>query len=117
MLYQAYQTQNDLLAPFRLLAQSSSAALWLDQTEGSMVRKMSAAMDVFSRLRLTHARPAYGITSVKVGERELAVTEESILTLPRICINGGRRGYLVGIDPQVCVQLLGAQPVNCALAE
>jgi poly(3-hydroxybutyrate) depolymerase len=82
MLYQAYQTQNDLLAPFRLLAQSSSAALWLDQTEGSMVRKMSAAMDVFSRLRLTHARPAYGITSVKVGERELAVTEESILTLP-----------------------------------
>ena len=82
MLYQAYQTQNDLLAPFRLLAQSSSAALWLDQTEGSLVRKMSAAMDVFSRLRLTHARPAYGITSVKVGERELAVTEESILTLP-----------------------------------
>ena len=82
MLYQAYQTQNDLLAPFRLLAQSSSAALWLDQTEGSLVRKMSAAMDVFSRLRLTHARPAYGITSVKVGERELAVTEENILTLP-----------------------------------
>jgi Cys-tRNA(Pro) deacylase len=43
--------------------------------------------------------------------------EETILELPRICINGGRRGYLVGIDPQVCVQLLGAQPVNCALAE
>ena len=43
--------------------------------------------------------------------------EESILALPRICINGGRRGYLVGMDPQVCVQLLGAQPVNCALAE
>ena len=43
--------------------------------------------------------------------------EESILALPRICINGGRRGYLVGIDPQVCVQLLAARPVNCALAE
>ena len=43
--------------------------------------------------------------------------EETILALPRICINGGRRGYLVGIDPQVCVQLLHAQPVNCALAE
>ena len=43
--------------------------------------------------------------------------EETILALPRICINGGRRGYLVGIDPQVCVRLLGAQPVNCALAE
>jgi Cys-tRNA(Pro) deacylase len=43
--------------------------------------------------------------------------EETILALPRICINGGRRGYLVGIDPQVCAQLLGATPVACALAE
>ena len=43
--------------------------------------------------------------------------EASILGLPRILINGGRRGYLVGLDPQVCVTLLGAQPVNCALAD
>ncbi|MGR4870977.1 aminoacyl-tRNA deacylase [Variovorax sp. LARHSF232] len=43
--------------------------------------------------------------------------ESSILTLPRIVINGGRRGYLVGIEPQACVQLLGAKPVQCALAE
>ena len=41
--------------------------------------------------------------------------EEGILALPRIVINGGRRGYLVGIDPQVCVRLLGARPVQCAL--
>ncbi|MGE0497953.1 MAG: aminoacyl-tRNA deacylase [Ramlibacter sp.] len=43
--------------------------------------------------------------------------EQTILALPRIAINGGRRGYLVGIDPQVCVQLLAARPVQCALAE
>ncbi|MBG6073565.1 MULTISPECIES: aminoacyl-tRNA deacylase [unclassified Polaromonas] len=43
--------------------------------------------------------------------------EESILGLPEIAINGGRRGYLVRIDPQVCVTLLGAKPVQCALAE
>ena len=43
--------------------------------------------------------------------------EASILGLPRILINGGRRGYLVGLGPQVCVTLLGAQPVNCALAD
>ena len=42
--------------------------------------------------------------------------ESTILELPRIAINGGRRGYLVGIAPQVCVQLLGARPVQCALA-
>ncbi|CAM8625943.1 EbsC Uncharacterized conserved protein [Comamonadaceae bacterium] len=43
--------------------------------------------------------------------------EFTILELPRICINGGRRGYLVGIDPHVCVELLGAKPVQCALEE
>ncbi|MGM9484084.1 Cys-tRNA(Pro) deacylase [Roseateles sp. NT4] len=42
--------------------------------------------------------------------------EASILELPRICINGGRRGYLVGIAPQVLTELLGARPVNCANA-
>jgi Cys-tRNA(Pro) deacylase len=42
--------------------------------------------------------------------------EATVLALPRICINGGRRGYLVGIAPQVLVQVLAARPVHCALA-
>jgi Cys-tRNA(Pro) deacylase len=42
--------------------------------------------------------------------------EESILALDKIYINGGRRGYLVGIAPQVLVDLLKAAPVHCALA-
>ncbi|RJG15685.1 Cys-tRNA(Pro) deacylase [Massilia cavernae] len=41
--------------------------------------------------------------------------EESILALEKIYINGGRRGYLIGIDPQVVVALLGARAVQCAL--
>jgi Cys-tRNA(Pro) deacylase len=32
--------------------------------------------------------------------------EETILDLPRIYINGGKRGYLVGIDPQELMRLL-----------
>lgn len=40
--------------------------------------------------------------------------EASVLALPRICINGGRRGFLVGIEPGVLL-LLGARPVHCAL--
>ena len=43
--------------------------------------------------------------------------EASILALPLIAINGGRRGYLVRLDPRACVVLLGAKPVQCALAE
>ncbi len=41
--------------------------------------------------------------------------EESVLALPRIHINGGRRGFLVGIEPSVLTDRLCARPVNCAL--
>ena len=41
--------------------------------------------------------------------------EATILDLPKILINAGRRGYLVGIDPQVLVISLPAIRVHCAL--
>jgi Cys-tRNA(Pro) deacylase len=41
--------------------------------------------------------------------------ESSVLVLPRIWINGGRRGFLVGIEPAVLSDALGARAVNCAL--
>jgi|SRR5450755_407853 len=40
--------------------------------------------------------------------------EATILALERIYINGGRRGYLVGIAPRVLTELLRATPVSCA---
>jgi Cys-tRNA(Pro) deacylase len=65
-----------------------------------------------------HSGYLVGGTSPFGTKREMPVfIEETILDLPRIFINGGRRGYLINIEPQVCVQLLGAQPVNCALEE
>jgi Cys-tRNA(Pro) deacylase len=43
--------------------------------------------------------------------------ERTVLTLPSIYINGGRRGYLVGIAPSVLTDLLQARPVECASVE
>jgi Cys-tRNA(Pro) deacylase len=63
-----------------------------------------------------HSGFLVGGTSPFGTRRKMPVyIERSILALPRICINGGRRGYLVGIDPAVCVTLLDARPVDCAL--
>ena len=63
-----------------------------------------------------HSGYLVGGTSPFGTRRQMPVyIEETILTLPRIAINGGRRGYLVGIDPKICVDLLGARPVQCAL--
>ncbi|HMO45857.1 MAG TPA: Cys-tRNA(Pro) deacylase [Rubrivivax sp.] len=43
------------------------------------------------------------------------VVQASVLALPRIWINGGRRGYLVGLEPAVLSAPLGARAVECAL--
>ena len=65
-----------------------------------------------------HSGYLVGGTSPFATRRRMPVyVEASILALPKIAINGGRRGYLVGLDPQVCVQLLEARPVHCALAD
>ena len=40
--------------------------------------------------------------------------EESIGELPRMHINGGRRGYLVGLEPRAALALIAARPVRCA---
>jgi Cys-tRNA(Pro) deacylase len=42
--------------------------------------------------------------------------EASVLELPRVFVNGGQRGFLVGLVPQVFVQLLQARAVRCALS-
>ena len=100
MLYQAYQFQSDLMSPLRLMAQSGSSTLSTQLARGSLatqfagmgllptpkgtlsLRKMAAAMEVFSRMRLTHTRPSYGISSVVSGGQEVAVTEEVALKTP-----------------------------------
>ena len=65
-----------------------------------------------------HSGYLVGGTSPFGTRRDMPVyIEESILGLPSILINGGRRGYLVQISPQVCVDSLGAKLVQCALAE
>jgi Cys-tRNA(Pro) deacylase len=65
-----------------------------------------------------HSGYLVGGTSPFGTKREMPVyIEETILALPRIFINGGRRGYLVSLDPQVCVTLLHARTVNCALED
>ena len=65
-----------------------------------------------------HSGYFVGGTSPFGLKREMPVwVEATVLTLPKIWINGGRRGFLVGIDPAVLADPFGAKPVNCALAE
>ena len=42
--------------------------------------------------------------------------EQTILELPRIYINGGKRGFLVGLDPKDLTRMLKPTPVRVAIS-
>jgi poly(3-hydroxybutyrate) depolymerase len=82
MLYLAYQTHADILDPVRALAQAGLGALGplAAAQELKFLRNITAAYELIARAGLTHSRPAYGIERVKVGNREVAVTEEALMS-------------------------------------
>lgn len=58
-----------------------------------------------------------GTSPFGTRKRMPVFVERTILELPKIYINGGRRGYLVGIEPGTLVAVVQASPVDCALKE
>ena len=58
-----------------------------------------------------------GTSPFGTRKRMPVYVERSILALPRIYINGGRRGFLVGIDPQALARVLDVTPVTAGLAD
>jgi Cys-tRNA(Pro) deacylase len=41
--------------------------------------------------------------------------EESVLSLPVIYVNGGKRGFIVGLDPKDLIRILKPNPVRVAI--
>jgi len=77
-------------------------------------RVQPCAPDVAER----HSGYQVGGTSPFGTRKPLPVyVEATILELPGIYVNGGRRGYLVGITPSVLTGALGARPVQCAASD
>ena len=65
-----------------------------------------------------HSGYQVGGTSPFATRKAMPVyVEEAILELPRILLNGGRRGFLIGIDPAILRTLLKAVPVTVALED
>ncbi len=54
----------------------------LNGSFAQLTRHNSAAMEMVSRFRLSHSRPAFGIHSVRVDNRDVPVVEEVALDLP-----------------------------------
>ena len=85
MLYDAYQAQQDLLAPVRAGASLFSTALgetWLGPGPNFLFRSMAAAAEIVARAKLIHERPPYGITLTGPDGVARPVEEEVVLSLP-----------------------------------
>jgi polyhydroxyalkanoate depolymerase len=85
MLYRAYQAHSDLMAPWRALAGMAASSIGERLNGGarpSVLSNLTAAYALMARAGLTHVRPPYGIESVTVGNREMAVTEEAADVTP-----------------------------------
>ncbi|WP_442582691.1 polyhydroxyalkanoate depolymerase [Mesorhizobium sp. ASY16-5R] len=84
MLYQTYQMQDDLIAPIRSLANAvrSLAGPGFLSFGSGLGGRFAAAMEMISRYQLTHTRPDFAISTVRVGNRDVPVTVETALDMP-----------------------------------
>jgi poly(3-hydroxybutyrate) depolymerase len=85
MLYQLYETQRALVAPFAEFA-SASSKLYNHPlspfTHTPMAQRISAGFDLVHRLAKEYEKPEFGITSAVVGGTPVAVQEQVALSKP-----------------------------------
>jgi poly(3-hydroxybutyrate) depolymerase len=85
MLYDTYQVHSDVLAPIRLMAEFFRGVLtqpWPLVENVPLVRGAAAAMELLSNAGMSHDRPDFGINSVEVDGKKIAVTEEVVASRP-----------------------------------
>ncbi|MBL8308206.1 MAG: polyhydroxyalkanoate depolymerase [Rubrivivax sp.] len=115
MLYQMYETQRALMAPFAEFASASSklynhplspfAHLPLSQ-------RVSASFDLLHRLAKEYEKPEFGITAATVGGIEVAVQEQVAMTKPFCRLLRFKRFT----DKPVALETMKAQPTVLVVA-
>lgn len=85
MLYQLYETQRSMMAPFSEFA-SASAKLYSHPlspfTHTPLSQRVAAGMDLMHRLAKEYEKPSFGIHGVRVDGIEVAVQEQVAMEKP-----------------------------------
>ena len=85
MLYQLYEAQRAMMAPFAEFA-SASAKLYSHPlspfTHTPMAQRVAAGLDLMHRLAKEYEKPAFGITGVQVAGVDVAVQEQVVIHKP-----------------------------------
>ena len=85
ILYRSFQGASDLLTPARLAAGLANGALsfappWV--RTAPTVSRLAAGWELLLRAGLTHHRPHYGLTSVRIAGEDVPVEEEEVAGTP-----------------------------------
>jgi poly(3-hydroxybutyrate) depolymerase len=115
MLYQVYETQRALMAPFSEFA-SATAKLYNHPlspfAQLPLSQRISAGFDLLHRLAKEYEKPAFGITSVDVGGVDVAVQEQVPLNKPFCRLLRFKRFT----DQPAALQAMKAQPTVLVVA-
>ncbi len=84
MLYFTYQLQSDLIGPVRRMARAVHTMLGplMEKSGLPALSHLRATWEMMGRARLTHTRPDFGISEVRLGNDTAAVTEVPIRVTP-----------------------------------
>jgi poly(3-hydroxybutyrate) depolymerase len=115
MLYQLYETQRAMMAPFSEFA-SASAKLYSHPlspfTHAPMAQRVAAGLDLMHRLAKEYEKPLFGITSGKVAGIEIAVQQQVAIEKPFCRLLRFKRFS----DDQKALALMKTQPTVLVVA-
>ena len=106
MLYDAYEVQRSLMASASRLA--GLGAGWLNNpanplSYSSMSPLVAAGLDVFAHASASRGKPEFGIETVMVGKREVAVDEDIALRKAFGQLKHFRKAEVEGQEPMLIV--------------
>jgi poly(3-hydroxybutyrate) depolymerase len=85
MIYQSFQAFSDIARPVRAIADMAAAAFGQPVPElsrNALLRAAAALCELVARAGLSHRRPAFGIDTVKIADRSVAVRETVVHRTP-----------------------------------
>ncbi len=102
MMYQAYQTQTDLMWPLRASVRATAPLFGGGLLRPRAGKHLSAAAKLLELTEVTHHRPPWGISSVLVKGEHVPVTEEVVASTPFATLRRFRKEGVSG-QPKVLV--------------
>lgn len=110
MLYHAYQAYADASEPMRAAARVGLGMGRMFKAYGGFGfddtifgQNLAALLEMTARAKMIHARPPYGIDKVMVGNREVSVREEVVLSLPFCNLLRFAKDDVISAQPKMLV--------------